>query len=98
MVLGMLYSFFSKALVLQTKKANPYDMMGELQIRSKLMADDLKTYSRNYSTRETVKNLRLLHEYDLKIKGITYAGTDKSVLLTELAYRILNKDVVARVA
>lgn len=90
MVLGMLYSFFSKALVLQILKANPYDMMGELQIRSKPMADDLKNYIKNYRREETVNILHVLHEYDLKIKGVGFAGTEKSALLTELAYRILN--------
>jgi len=90
MVMGMLYSFFSKALVLQTMRASPYVMMGDLQIRSKPMADDLKNYLKKYSSKETVKILHLLHEYDLKMKGIDFAGTEKSVLMTELAYRILN--------
>lgn len=90
MVLGMLYSFFSKALVLQGMNSNPYDMMGELQIRSKPMAEDLKNYLKRYKSQETAKILNTLHEYDLKIKGVDFAGTEKSVLLTDLAYRILN--------
>lgn len=90
MVLGMLYSFFSKALVLQSTGSNPYEMMGDLQIRSKPMADDLKNYLKKYKTQETVKILNTLHEYDLKIKGVDFAGAEKGVLLTELAYRILN--------
>lgn len=90
MVLGILYSFFSKALVLQSTKSNPYDMMSDLQIRSRSMADDLKNYCKKYKAQETVKILNTLHEYDLKIKGVDFAGTEKSVLLTELAYRILN--------
>ncbi len=90
MVMGMLYSFFSKALVLQSREANPYDMMSELQIRSKPMAEDLKNYLKNYKAKETAKILNLLHEYDLKVKGVDFAGTEKSVLLTELAFRILN--------
>ncbi|HXH18697.1 MAG TPA: DNA polymerase III subunit delta [Chitinophagales bacterium] len=89
MVMGMLYSFFSKALVLQSTKANPYEMMGDLQIRSKPMADDLKNYLRNYSSKETVNILHLLHEYDMKVKGVDFSGTEKSVLLTDLMFRIL---------
>jgi len=89
MVLGMLYSFFSKALVVQSAKRSPYDMMSELQLR-KPMADDLKTYQSNYKIQDTVRVLHLLHEYDLKVKGVDFVGTEKTVLLTELAYRILN--------
>lgn len=89
MVLGMLYSFFSKALVIQSAKKTPYDMMTELQLR-KPMAEDLKVYQRNYKIQDTVRTLHLLHEYDLKTKGVDFVGTEKSVLLTELAYRILN--------
>lgn len=89
MVLGMLYSFFSKALVVQSTKRSPYDMMSELQLR-KPMADDLKTYTSHYKIQDTVRALHLLHEYDLKTKGVDFAGSEKTVLLTELAYRILN--------
>jgi len=89
MILGMLYSFFSKALVVQSAKKSPYDMMSELQLR-KPMAEDLKVYQRNYKIQDTVKTLHLLHEYDLKTKGVDFVGAEKSVLLTELAYRILN--------
>lgn len=89
MVLGMLYSFFSKALVAQQANKSPYDLMSELQLR-KPTADDLKTYQRNYKIQDTVRIMHLLHEYDLKTKGVDYAGSEKSVLLTELAYRILN--------
>ncbi len=89
MVLGMLYSFFSKALVVQSARRSPYDMMSELQLR-KPMADDLKTYQSNYKIQDTVRALHLLHEYDLKTKGVDFSGSEKAVLLTELAYRILN--------
>ena len=89
MVLGMLYSFFSKALVVQSARRSPYDMMSELQLR-KPMADDLKTYQSNYKIQDTVRVLHLLHEYDLKTKGVDFAGSEKTVLLTELAYKILN--------
>lgn len=89
MILGWLYSFFSKALVVQSTKRSPYDMMSELQIR-KPMADDIKTYQSNYSIQDTVRSLHLLHEYDLKTKGVDFAGSEKTALLVELAYRILN--------
>ncbi|MDZ4846535.1 MAG: DNA polymerase III subunit delta [Chitinophagales bacterium] len=89
MVLGMLYSFFSKALVVQSARRSPYDMMSELQLR-KPMADDLKVYQSNYKIQDTVRILHLLHEYDLKTKGVDFAGSEKTVLITELAYRILN--------
>ncbi len=89
MVMGMLYLFFSKAFVLQSTKKSPYDLMSELQIR-KPAADDLNAVKRNYSPTETVKIMHLLQEYDLKIKGVDFSGQDKTVLLTEMSYRILN--------
>lgn len=89
LILGLLYSFFSKALVVQSMKRSPYDMMGELQLR-KPMADDIKTYMMNYKIQDTARVLQLLHEYDMKTKGVGYSGGEKTVLLTELAYRILN--------
>ncbi|GIV32965.1 MAG: DNA polymerase III subunit delta [Chitinophagales bacterium] len=90
MILAMLYAFFSKALVLQAENKTPEEMRGQLQIRSRFMEEDLKNYRKHYRPQEITKIMHLLHEYDLKIKGVDYAGTDKSVLLTELAYRILN--------
>ncbi len=90
MVLGLLYSFFSKALVLQAEKKKPEEMKSQLQIRSWFMEEDLRNYKRNYASSDITRIMHLLHEYDLKIKGVDYAGSDKSVLLTELAYRIVS--------
>ncbi len=43
-----------------------------------------------YNIRKTVKIIELLKDYDLKSKGIGYAGSSADVLLKEMIFKILN--------
>lgn len=89
MVLGFLYAFFSKAYAYQMVKSKP-DKEAAAAIGSNwYQVQDLKVYARNYPPDHSEKVIDLLMEYDLKAKGVDYPGSDKSVLLKELLFKMV---------
>ena len=49
---------------------------------------EFKSYAKNYSISDTLNNIKLLKEYDLKSKGVNNASISMEDLLTELLFRI----------
>lgn len=90
MIIGALFSFFSKAFLYRTSKGvNPKELMGSLRIWP-MMMNDIRVFEHHYNIRESQNILDVLEEYDLKTKGVNYSGPAKNELLTEMVYKILN--------
>jgi DNA polymerase-3 subunit delta len=87
-ITGMLNSFFTKALQYQSYQ-NQQEAKKAMFLNY-FQEQDLKEYSKKYSRIQTGKIFDLLLQYDLKMKGVGYAQSEKEPLLKELIYRILN--------
>lgn len=68
----------SKQSIASTLGINPY------------FAGEYVTVARNFDIRKTVQNIEVLKNYDLKSKGVGYAGGNADSLLKEMIYKILH--------
>jgi len=88
MVMGTLYSYFSKLLLVQREKPK-----SEREIYGMVKVFDMKEFQvalKNYSFNKVVRVMQHLHEYDLRSKGVNNQSSTDGALLTELVYKILN--------
>ena len=88
LVLGTLFSFFSKVYALKHTKMNFNEAAKELSIPPFLI-DENHRAAQIYSGKLD-KVINLIHEYDLRSKGLNDPGTSDSELAKELIYRILS--------
>jgi len=90
MVISVLYGFYSK-LYIATAHPNVSDQ--ELAVllgyRSAWFVRDYKAACRKYSHREIEQCIEILHEYDLKSKGMGARGSAGGELLKELIDRLV---------
>lgn len=68
----------SKTSIASTLGINPY------------FAGEYVTVARNFDIRKTVQNIEVLKDYDLKSKGVGYAGGNADSLLKEMIFKILH--------
>jgi len=68
----------SKASIASTLRINPF------------FAGEYITVARNYNIRKTVQVIEILRDYDLKSKGVGYAGGNADSLLKEMIFKILH--------
>jgi DNA polymerase-3 subunit delta len=96
-VIAVLYGYFSKLWLCHhypdkmANKNSDKDLAGILKV-NEFALKDYREALKNYSFQKVEEIMALLHEYDLKIKGVNYdTKTDSSAkLLKELCWRILN--------
>lgn len=70
-VVASLYNFFSKVLVYHevAKKSEP-EILKALNLRSSFFLKDYRAAARTFSYQRTLNIIQILHEYDLKSKGV----------------------------
>ncbi len=92
MVVGALYSFFSKVyLVQQNKHAQDKELMTLIKIFNSFAIKGYKNAARNYSEQKLEEIFTVLEEYDLRSKGVNSTGnTPPGELMKEMVFRILN--------
>lgn len=89
MVIAFLYSFYSKAYAyFHYKHQNDNDLMKSLATYWGAV-QNLRTYGKHYTQADAEKSVALLHEYDLKSKGVDFTG-DEGDLLRELVFRLMH--------
>ena len=54
------------------------------------VAGELLSSSKIYNPKKIAANMQILHEYDLKSKGVGTAGTNESELMKEMIYRLMH--------
>jgi DNA polymerase-3 subunit delta len=59
-------------------------------MRSSYFLQDYRVAAKNYNKPKTEEIISLLHEYDMKSKGVNRDNTTESELMRELIYRILH--------
>lgn len=89
--LSGLYSYFSKIYMLHfLRNQGDAEMLKALDLRSDWFLKEYKTALQHYSLEQTVQVLHLLHQYDLRAKGVENDGTSEAALMKELFWRILH--------
>ncbi len=90
MLLGTLFSFFSKVYLYHgNKHKSDKEIAGVLKVNP-FFIKDYRQAGTNFDIKHTERVFTLLHEYDLKLKGIDNGGTIEGQLLKEMVYRILH--------
>ncbi|MEL6391711.1 MAG: DNA polymerase III subunit delta, partial [Bacteroidota bacterium] len=94
MVLGSLYNYFSKIfqlLELKAQRSSESEILKALGLRSNFFLREYNEATRNYNRAQTIAVFELLHEYDLKSKGVgaVTAVREDGALLQELCWRVM---------
>ncbi len=89
MVIAFLYSFYSKAYAYyHYMHVSDNDLMKSLGTYWGAV-QNLRTYGKHYTQADAEKSVALLHEYDLKSKGVDFTGNEGD-LLRELVFRLMH--------
>lgn len=90
--IGSLFGYFSKIYLMhQAKPKTDGEIATVLGIRSfPVIINEYKAAARNYSAPKTEQVIALLHEYDLRSKGVNDNGSEEGALMKELVYKILH--------
>ncbi|MEY4876886.1 MAG: polymerase subunit delta [Bacteroidota bacterium] len=93
MTIGSLFGFYSKLFIYQhCSGMKENDIAAAIGIYTKYPAKILQEYalaSKTYSVKSIEKVFAILHEYDLKSKGVNNTGGNDGALLQELTAKIL---------
>lgn len=93
LVLGSLYNFFSKVLIFHAvSRQSEAEILSALKLKSKFFIKDYRAAARNYPYAKTLAIINILHEYDLKSKGVDVNLTNMADgdLYKEMIYKILH--------
>lgn len=93
LTIGSLQSFFSKVYLIVQKQLKTDKEIAEaagINAFNRTAMEEYKAAIKSFN-REAVESIfSLLHEYDLRSKGVNDGGTKEGALLKELVYRILH--------
>jgi DNA polymerase-3 subunit delta len=91
MVTAVLFSFFSKLLIFhQLDRTRPRNELAAKLSVNPFFIRDYEDAARNYSSRQVVRVIGLLREYDLRAKGVGNVSDDEGEILKEMVFRILH--------
>lgn len=92
LILGSLYSYFSKIYLLnESMPATDAGIASLIGVRNyPSVISEYRTAAKNFPARKAKQVIRLLHEFDLRSKGVNTAGINEGDLVKELVYEILH--------
>jgi DNA polymerase-3 subunit delta len=86
----MLFSYFTKLLIYHQLTDKSRNNVASALSVSPLFVRDYEIAGRNYNQKKLAAIISLLHEYDLKSKGVNNVSTTEGELLRELLFKILH--------
>lgn len=90
LTMGTLYSYFSKVLLFHSLPDQSQNgAAGALGVQPFFLGDYI-TGAKNYPPRKVASIIGLLHEYDIKSKGVNNMSADDGELLKELVFKIMH--------
>ena len=90
LLLGSLYTFFSKIYLLHFSQSLPDRELAALMSVNPRFMWQYKDAARHYSADKLEQIMNWLHEYDMKSKGVNNANASDGQLLKELVFNILS--------
>ena len=89
-VLAVLFSFFSKLLILHENQGmNPKELASKLRVSPFFVKEYIQA-SRQYSLQVVMRNIHHLSNADLSFKGINTSGISERQLLRELIFKLMH--------
>jgi len=90
LTLGSLQSYFTKVFLLhQSKAKSDGEIAGAIGVLP-FLATEYRVARQNFPQGKVASVFSLLHEYDLRSKGVNDTGTREGALLKELVFKILH--------
>ncbi|MBE0648930.1 MAG: DNA polymerase III subunit delta [Bacteroidales bacterium] len=89
-VIPILYAFFSKVLLYQHLHDKSRNNAASALSVNPFFLQDYETTARNYPPAKVKSIIGILHEYDLKSKGVDNVSATDGELMKEMMYRILH--------
>lgn len=89
-VISMLFNFYTNLMRIHfAPNKNPDAIAGILRVHP-FVAKELMTAANVYPPKVLAQNVALLHEYDLKSKGVNNSNFSQGELLREMLYQLMN--------
>lgn len=88
--LPILYTFFVKVLLYYNVADKSSNNLASVLSVNRMFLDDYATAARNYSLAQLRRVFHLLHQFDIRCKGVDNASTSDGELMKELIYGILH--------
>lgn len=95
MILPALANYFTKIITVHAYRGKAGANLSVLLGVNPYFVKDYEIAARNYPLDAAIAAISLIHEYDLKSKGVNNAGTGDNDLLKEMVFRIMNSHVLA---
>ncbi len=95
LTLSTLNGYFNKIISYHVFRGKPGVNMASAMGINPYFMKDYELAARNYSLNDAVNAVSLLHEYDLRSKGVNNLSTTENELLKELVYKIMHPGIVA---
>ena len=90
MVMGILYSYFSKLILYHTSPDKSQSSIASLLKVNPFFVKDYEIAAKNYPPAKLIRIVSYLREYDLKSKGIDAGDVEKGELYKELIFKVLH--------
>ncbi len=88
-VVAFLYSFFSRLLIASKMEKKDEKTISSILKINPFAARDYSAALRYYSPAKIIRNIRLICETDLKLKGVESGSASEGQLLRELVFRLM---------
>ncbi len=93
MTLTSLSSYFTKIITLHACRGKANINLASAMGVNPYFVKDYEIAARNYSLDDAITAISIIHEYDLRSKGVNNFSTNENDLLKELIFRIMNPRV-----
>ncbi len=95
LTIGALYNFFSNLYQYHFLTDKSWgNVRKQLGLYRKFFAKKYEKAAEHFDKKQTVQVIQLLHEYDLRSKGVNNVSTSEGELLQEMIYKILHLNQV----
>ncbi|MEI6124635.1 MAG: DNA polymerase III subunit delta [Bacteroidota bacterium] len=89
-VIPILYTFFVKIFTYHNLMDKSTNNVASVLSVNRIFVDDFTTAARNYNRQKIRQIFGILHEYDLRCKGINNSSANDGDLMKEMVYKILH--------
>ncbi len=89
-IIPNLFTFFTRMMMIHFMPVKSRDAVAQMLKVHPYIAGELTTASKAFNPKMIAANIAVLHEYDLKSKGIENSRSTEGDLMKEMIYRILN--------
>jgi DNA polymerase-3 subunit delta len=95
MILPALANYFTKIITVHAYRGKQGANLAGLLGVNPFFVKDYEAAARNYPLDTAIEAISLIHEYDLRSKGVNNASAGDNDLLKEMVFRIMNSHVLA---